>query len=86
MRKKETERERASELTKPNPSVLYMDWTMVYLEQYCNSKTFIQGMSSKAAAIPPFALPFDKSSSHSSQIYVLSLVGSKFISSRIPKT
>ena len=81
------ERERESELTKPNPSFLYMDWIMVYLEQYCDSKTFIKGTSSKAAAIPPFALPFDKSSSHSSvDLYVLSLVGSKFISSRSSKT
>ena len=84
---RERERERERELTKPCPFVLHMDWTMVYLEQYCDGKIFIQGMLSKATAILPFAFPFDKSSSHSSiDLYVLSLVLSKFISCRIPKT
>ena len=35
------ERERERELTKPNPSVLYIDSTMVYWEQYCPKKSFM---------------------------------------------
>jgi hypothetical protein len=63
-----------SELTKPKPPVLKVASIMVYLEQYFDRNTFIYGTSLKAAAIPPFPLPLEKSSRHSSgELYAMSL-------------
>ena len=76
-----------SELTKPKPAVLNVGSIMVYFEQYFDRKSFIYGTSSKAAAIPPFPLPLEKSSWHSSgELYTLSLDLWKPKPSKIPGT